>query len=91
MDIFDGILSFTLKSKEWGIKDKSYERDKKLDTINFINENPEINRTSILINHIEKGENETLLNTILDNVTVPPEIWPISATVLISMSNKENN
>ena len=30
------------------------------------------------------------LNTILDNVTVPPEIWPISATVLISMSNKEN-
>ena len=33
MDIFDGILSFTLKSKEWGIKDKSYERDKRIENI----------------------------------------------------------
>ena len=31
------------------------------------------------------------LNTILDNVTVPPEKWPISETVVHFMLNKENN
>jgi hypothetical protein len=33
MDIFDNILSFTVKSKEWGIKDKAYERNERLEQI----------------------------------------------------------
>ena len=33
LDIFDGILSFTIKSKEFGIKDKAYERNERLEQI----------------------------------------------------------
>lgn len=33
IDIFDGILSFTLITKEWCVKDKSYERDKRIENI----------------------------------------------------------
>ena len=33
MDVYDGILSFSIKSKEWSIKDKAYERNERLEQI----------------------------------------------------------
>jgi len=39
MDIYNGILSFTLRSKEWSIKDKAYERDKRIENILSKNSN----------------------------------------------------